>query len=178
MPLPATSYNLATGNKWLLVLPFTKIDSSLNSKDIAFNLCNFQIPEFILGTAGYSFGGVEFPLPTFVRRENKQITFNYMLSTDWHQYKTLYRWFSMIAKEEGGASSNNLQDLLLDINVLMLSEFKNTIFNIKFFGCHITGLGALELNYQNDGENIQHSFTIAYAYYEIQNLLDDPVVNK
>lgn len=169
--IPSIAYNLATRNKWLLVIPFKQIDSDLTSDNIAFNLSKLQLPELSLTNTSFSFQGAQFPLPTFVRNENKQLVFNYMLSSDWHQYRILYKWFSMIAQEEGGASTNTMSDLLLDINVFLLSEFKNVIFNIKFVGCHLTNVASLDLNYQTDGENIEHSFTLAYGYYKIENLI-------
>lgn len=169
--IPTYAYNLATKNKWLLVMPFKKIDSSLTSENVCFNLSKLQLPELSLGTTSFNFQGVQFPLPTFVRNESKQLVFNYMLSSDWHQYKLLYKWWSMISQEQGGSSTNITSDLLLDIHVFFLSEFKNILFNIKYVGCQLTNIGSLDLNYQTDGENIEHNFTLNYGYYEVQNLL-------
>jgi hypothetical protein len=179
MSLPNTSYNLATGNKWILSIPFHLLNAENDSEEdnltfsdvVAFNLYNFSIPSLSIGETSFSIGGVEFPIPTNVRNEDKTILFNYMLSSDWHQYKTLYRWFSLIADEEGGSSTNIPTNYLLDVTVTMISEYKNEKFDIVFHGAWLQNLDTIDLNYQNAEANISHAFTLRYAYYTIENLI-------
>ena len=96
-----------------------------------------------------------------------------MLSNNWHQYKLLLAWFNKVSNQNTGALGAKLPDMSLTISVYMLSEFKNTRFRIDFTGAWISGLDAIDLNYQAGEEEIQHGFTINYAFYEFIDLLDD-----
>lgn len=169
MPLPVQAYNLATGNKWLLVIPFHKVLTDTKSTQLAFNLVNFSIPDFSIGSTEFPIRGASFPLPTTVRNESKSITFFYLLSSDWYQYKFLYKWFNMIANEEGGGQLPKYGNL--DMTVYMLTEFKNVRFYFTFYGCWLQSLGSLDLNYQTGENNVMHSFTCMYAYYKIHDLI-------
>ena len=125
MALPNTAYNLATGNKWILSIPFNQLDIESGEdatflETIAFNLYNFSIPALTIGEANFSLFGVGIPIPTHTRNEDKSILFNYMLSSNWNQYKTLYKWFSLIANEDGGAGTDVPSNYLLDVTVTMI----------------------------------------------------------
>jgi hypothetical protein len=180
MSLPNTSYNLATGNKWILTIPFHALnaeddteEANLSFEDvIAFNLYNFSIPSLSIGEADFSIFGVGIPIPTNTRNEDKSILFNYMLSSNWHQYRTLYKWFSLIAGEDGGSSTNTPSNYLLDVTVTMISEYKNEKFDLVFHGAWLKELDTIDLNYQNAEANISHAFTLRYAYYTIENLIE------
>ena len=175
MALPNTAYNLATGNKWILSIPFNQLDVEDGDdpsflQTIAFNLYNFSIPALTIGEASFGLFGITIPIPTNTRNEDKSILFNYMLSSDWHQYKTLYKWFSLIANEDGGAGTDVPSRYLLDVTVTMISEYKNDRFDIVFHGAWLQLLDTIDLNYQNAQENISHAFNLRYAFYTIENL--------
>ena len=93
-----------------------------------------------------------------------------MLSSDWAQYKVLYKWFNMSANFEN-EFNESYRDVLLDISVFVLSEFKKPLFSIIFRGCWISTLGEIDFNYQQGEENIQTYFTINYASYEFDGLI-------
>ena len=182
MALPNTAYNLATGNKWILSIPFNQllIEDGLAAdiettpatflETIAFNLYNFSIPSLTIGEANFSMMGVGMPIPTLTRNEDKSILFNYMLSSNWNQYKTLYKWFSLIADEDGGSGTDTSSNYLLDVTVTMISEYKNDRFDIVFHGAWLQSLDTIDLNYQNAEANISHAFNLRYAFYTIENL--------
>jgi hypothetical protein len=170
MPIPTEAYNLSTGDKWLLVIPFKQIDENFSVDNIALNLTNFSLPELTIGETEMSIMGKSFNLPTGVRNEDKNISFSYMLSSNWSQYQLLYKWFSMISNEDSKFDSS-FPNTLLDITVFVLTEFKEPIFSIVFRGCWINRLGSIDFNYQSGEENIQHEFGINYATYEFQDLL-------
>lgn len=170
MPLSNRAYNLATQNKWLLVLPYKQIDTSFTVDNVAFNLTNFSLPSLEIGQVNFPIHGRDIPLPTGVQNESKAITFNYMLSSDWHQYRILYKWFNKIS-DDNNAFQDSYQNLTMDITVYLLSEFKNPMFSIVFTGCWISSLQDIDLNYQSGEEVIQHSFTINYATYKFVDLI-------
>jgi hypothetical protein len=170
MPLISNAYNLNTGNKWMLILPYKKIDSEITTDNIAMNLTNFTLPDLEIGSVDFDIRGRAIPIPTHVQNEDKTLTFNYMLSSDWHQYKFLWKWFNQISDENNGAS-DSYGNLVVDISILLISEYKKALFTMNFRGCWINSLQSLDLNYQSGEENIQHSFTVKYATFDFEGLI-------
>ena len=163
----ASSLNFSTANKWVAVIPFQMIDPNYTSSNVQFNLTNFSLPEMTVSTSTTPFQGYEIEIPTNVRNQDKSITFEYMLSSDYHQYKVLYNWLEKIVKEEGTGTTNNMVEYTLPIHIIMLSEFKEPIFEIVYNGCWIKSLGALEFDYQDPEDTpIKHAFTCAYFNFE------------
>jgi len=172
MGIDISAYNLSTGNKWVLIIPFKSIDPTLSSDNFSLNLTNFSINDLSIGSTDFGIRGVRIPIPTISRNESKSITFNYMLSSNWRQYRLLYTWFNKIAKEGGGADLNFMSKYMLDCTVYVLSEFKKKLFSITYFGSWISNLAKIDFNYQSDGQQINHNFTLNYAYYEIDDLIE------
>tara|TARA_R110002020_G_scaffold90534_18_gene220489 strand:+ start:1130 stop:1666 length:537 start_codon:yes stop_codon:yes gene_type:complete len=168
------NYNLATGTKWYMIFPFQKIDSTITSENIALNLFNFSLPEVSMGETEFGIRGVQIPVPNGVRDESKLITFNYILSANWYQYKLLYKWFSQIANECGGQTAPEMMDYMLDVTVMIISEYKNPLFEIVFHNAWIKNMAAVDFNYQDDDEVIHHSFDINFSHYTIKNLIEEP----
>lgn len=164
----ASALNFSTANKWVAVIPFQIIDPNYTSDTVMFNLTNFSLPEMSVATTTQTFHGYEMEIPTNVRNQDKTLTFEYMLSSDFHQYKVLYKWLDKIVKEEGSGSEYSLGQYVLPIHIIMLSEFKQPIFEIIFNECWLSNLGALDFDYQDDDASpIKHSFTVTYFNFEL-----------
>lgn len=165
--IPKTSnYNLLTSPKWIAFLPVKTIDPDYNSKNIAFNLTNFNLSPISIAFNQTGFQGYQVPLPAHVRDQDKTITFNYLPDTSLSQYQFLYKWLSKISIEDGsGLSENveNLRDIYTNIRVILLSEFKNAVMEIIFEGSFLQEIGSLIFDYQDTSASpIRHSFTIKY----------------
>jgi hypothetical protein len=173
MPLPESAYNLLTGNKWLLIIPYQQLLPDSDISELSLNLTNFSLPELTIESTEFNAQGRAIPIPTGIRNESKSIIFNYMLSNDWHQYKLLLKWFNLVSNKETNALGAKLPNMSLTISVYMLSEYKNSRFRIDFKGAWLAGLDAIDLNYQQGEEEIQHGFTINYAFYDFVDLLDE-----
>lgn len=167
MANPIETYNLGTGNKWILSIPFKDIDENASVDNLTFNLTAFDLPELEIKPASMSVRGRNFSLPTGVKDENKFINVSYLLSSDWHQYRFLYKWYEKNTNAYHG-TGDELDDSLIDIYVSILSEFKNKLFDIVFKGCWLSRLGRLTLNYQTGENNIEHSFGFYYQLLEFQ----------
>ncbi len=170
MPLSNNAYNLATGNKWILTIPFKSIDQKFSANNVALNLTNFSIPELTIESADISQYGRTFNVPTGTRNEDKTISFNYMLSSNWHQYDILYKWFNLVSNQDTSGYEVTPSEFLLDLSVYVLSEYKNPIFRIDYIGAWISALDAVDFNYQSAEENIVHGFRINYAFYKFEGL--------
>ena len=175
MPNPLNdSLNFATAVRWIATVPFYQIKPDLKTGDVEFNLFGFELPTMTIGSNTVSYNGYEVEIPTNVRTGDKTITFEYLMSSDWNQYKLLWQWANQIAKPPGAGypeGTNNIGDFAVPISVIVLSEFKKPVFAIKYHDCWIKEFGPIILDYQ-DGEAsvIRHSFTCAYSYFEFEDI--------
>ena len=176
MLYPKESYNMATGTKWYMYFPLHTIVPNLNSDEVSLNLYNFSLPEISSAEVEFTVGGTTFPLPGHIRNESKELTFNYLLSSNWHQYLLLYKWFSMIATSCGTIGinedgiANTPDSYTLDLTVMVVSEYKNPLFQITYHNSWIKSLAEVDFNYQDEDEVISHSFTVAYSHYTFEDL--------
>jgi hypothetical protein len=161
------AYNLATNNKWILSLPYKIIEPTMDYKDAKFNLVAYTPSAMTVSNTSLGFQGISIPIATGVRAEDKTVTFKYNMSSDYSQYKFLYKWFSM-ASNEDSQMEKTLKDRVLDITVYGLSEFKTPVIGFRYQGAWILSLGALD--YGVDPNNIVHSFTLKYTKF---HLLED-----
>jgi len=167
MPIPADAYNLSTGTKWKMSIPFKEIDEDANVDNLTLNVTDMTLPELEIVPAHMSIRGRRFSLPTGVKEEDKLITVGYMLSSNWHQYRFLYKWYEKVTNIYNG-TGESLDNSLVDIYVKVISEYKNTMFDIIFKGCWLSKLGKINLNYQTGVNEINHSFSFYYQLIEFK----------
>jgi len=190
---PVSSLNLMTNVRWIATIPLNILDPSMFGT-VAFNLVSFNVPEITVSTDFVNFQGYQIELPTGVRNQNKEITFEYMLSSDWNQYIALNNWLSKSGSETGvgladlsansdlntgvtftgkkfGAVPVTPLSYSVPVRVLMLSEFLNPVLEIVFENSWIKQLGPVELNYQDaDDSPVKHSFTCAYYQMSVNKI--------
>jgi len=169
MPLISSAYNLSTGNKWILVIPFKQIDPSAGIDNLTFNLTSIDIPEREILSASMPIRGRTFPLPTGVREDDKIVTVKYMLSSDWHQYRFLDKWYSMLANDCHGYEEE-LSSVLVNMSVYILSEYRQPMFSVDFEGCWLSNVGRLALSYQRGQREIEHDFRFRYGLMSFTGL--------
>jgi len=163
--------NFATNTRWLASIPLDGIFSDLTG-GVKLNLTAFTIPEMEMGKASMDYLGYSAVVPTnLINPGDKQITFNYIISSNYHQYILLFKWLNMLStnkiieESEINARPAEFSTLRLPITVTMLSEFKKPIFAVKFHNCFINLMGALELMYQSEDEVVTHEFTCTYTHF-------------
>jgi hypothetical protein len=99
--------------------------------------------------------------------QDKSLQFEYMLSSDWHQYKLLWKWANMIASPQGsGCTAENKESIYLPITLIFISEFKKPVFAMEFFNCFIKNFASINFDQQSDDEVIKHAFTVGYSHFE------------
>jgi len=175
MSIPMSdALNLATNVRWLAVVPFYQIDPELSTGDVEFNLFTFNLPDMSIGSTEVAYAGYSIETPTNVKAGDKTVTFEYLMSSDWHQYKLLWNWANKIVKQEGaGRPVTNKENgtFMVPIRFIALSEFKNPLFSIVYHDCWIKDFGAISLDYQDsEASVITHSFTCAYSHFEFENI--------
>lgn len=167
-------FNLATNTKWIADIPFQKFRPDLKSYNITFNLTKMTLPEISQGMAEFKVGGETMPIGLGNRTDSKTITFNYVLSSDWHQFHLLYDWFNIMSNEHciGTGTYTTMSDYMTDITVTLISEFKNPIMTITYHDSWLQSIAEVDADYQNVEDSvINHSFTIKYSRFTIVNHL-------
>lgn len=166
-----TNINMATSTRWMALINWQYIDPTYTTKNVAFNLTSFSLPEVALGSVEVNNFGYPIEFPNYTISTNKILTFEYMLSSDFHQYKMLWNWANKITISDGsGAPGNYNGEFRLPIRFIALTEFKKPIFEIQYKDCWVKEIGPISFDYQDgDAMNIKHSFTCAYSNFEFIN---------
>ncbi len=173
LPYSPATYNLASTTKWMLIMPWQKIVPDASDEYVSLNLTNFEMPQIGTVRADFNVRGTPIPIQLDVSNDtSKQLTFNYLLSSDWHQYQIIYKWYRMISREWGGGTDYNQAELSMDLSVVLLSEYKNTMFQIDYKNCKLETIAGISMNLQDDENVINHAFTINYSHYEIKGLVE------
>ena len=165
LPFQIENYNLYTHNKWIAFLPFEKIEQQIGVESLVLNLKQCDLPELLIPEADIGVIGTNIPIPTRVRKETKTLNFEYLLSSNMLQYKVLYKWYSLIAKEDGSSSNKGNPDFTMDITIFFLDEFKKPTIAITFYGCWINNIASIPLKYETADE-VTHRFSVKYAYFK------------
>lgn len=173
-----SSLNLASNIRWIALLPIKQLFPEMPTKNISFSLQSFEIPELVVATSEVSYQGAAFEIPQYVKSGSKNITFEYLCSSDFAQYKALYAWLSKCVQEQGtgAGSSDSMASYSLPIKVILLSEFKKPILSFYYENCFLKYMGPLKLDYKDtEGSVITHSFTLSYAFMKVIDPVLDPV---
>jgi len=170
------SHNLATTNKWIADIPLKNILTDLD--DVELNLVSFSVPAIEMSSSEISYLGDAVEVPTgVINQGDKTITFNYLISSNWGQYKNLWRWASTLATVNKTMTPTTRDPLTtastyakysLPIRVYLIKEFKDVEISIKYSNCWIKSFGELSLDYSDESTPINHSFTVAYSDFEIE----------
>lgn len=178
MPIDIGSYssmfNFATSNKWVAVIPFMAIEPELASEKVAFNLVDFTIPEINLTSNSIDLHAYSYEIPGAKIDMQRDITFNYILSSNWYQYVLLYKWFFKVMNHDktlnNVTSAAGISDDIIantTVSVYPLSEFLNPILEFRFVGCWIKKFGSLSMEYQGNADIVKHSFTLTFLNWGV-----------
>ncbi|HPM74234.1 MAG TPA: hypothetical protein PLA71_00765 [Saccharofermentans sp.] len=169
--IAAMSTNLAVNNKFIVTIPVDKLFPGVYTKNnFTFNLFSFELPEIELGSEEVQFHGSPLDIPNGTRRYTKEINFSYILSSDWNQYGFLYRWSLMFANEYGsGAEETVLEKKTVPVRFVVLSEFKNPIFEVVYYDAWLKRLGGISMTYQDDAPVVVHTFSLKYTYFKVND---------
>jgi len=174
----ALEYNLSTQSKWFAQIPLNTIFTDFGSKDLCMNLTTYALPEIELGFTEVKYLTKAVPIPSRVIAPGpNDITFNYLLSENFHQYIMLYRWIQRITMEM--QHDTNMLDIgdrsnfTVPINVYLLSAFKTPVMCVSYKDCWLQKLGEIAFDYRDAQDSpATHSFTVKYSHFEINIMAD------
>ena len=175
--MSSSNLNLATQNKWLTTIPLTRILDDVS--DLSLNLTTFSIPQVDINAVNVSFKGIPVELPgNVIQPDGKELTFNYLIDSEWKNYKMLYSWVDNLSKltkivkaedytSKFSSSQEAYGNFSLPITVHLLDEYKERVLEFKYHNCWIKSFGDISMSYKDEPTEIEHSFTVAYSDFEL-----------
>lgn len=166
--------NYANSNKWIAYLP---IEDALGSsyKSLELHLVRFSIPQLEMGSMETSYKGYKKLMPTKVLApETKELTLEYLIDSEWLNYKALYAWMSGIEGTINPVVANEQLNgvtpgLYMPMRIYLLSPYKKKIIQFLFSNCWIKLFNDLALE-QNNPNEITHSITLSYDQFTIESV--------
>jgi len=167
--------NYATQNKWIAQIPLKQILDDVD--DLSLNLTTFAIPSIDINSIEVPFKGIPIELPgTIVQTGGKELLFDYIIDSEWKNYKALYSWVDHLARltkiVQGDYSSKFDDDDIyknfsIPVTMHLLDEYKNRVLEFKYYNCWIKGFSELSMSYIDEPDELSHNFTIAYSDFEM-----------
>lgn len=181
-PYQPDQYNFFSNNNWQLAFPYADLDPNYsNTKGetaVMFNLFDCKVPSFKIATRQIGLGGVMVNVPLSTPDDNdKTMVFNYLMGENWRQYIALTNWKNKIAQTQIGTPFNQLKNsdglyntrgIYLDLPLFILSSFKKPIIKFTFREAFLTEIGEIDLQQQDPTHEMKHSFTVSYAWLDIE----------
>ena len=175
-PLPnmmgiGTDY--AITNKFIMYIPIQNILGP-DYKALELNLTRFSIPQVIIGSTSVSFKGYSAEFPTkVISPDTKELTFEYIVDSNWNNYRALYCWAANIGIITPVTKQQENQiDLstLLPVRIYLLDQYKRKIIEFIYENCWIKVFQDLQLDYTTQASEVHHSFTLAYTNFSIADV--------
>ena len=176
--LPPTMMGLATdyanSNKWFAYFP---LESNLGKRaqNLELHLTRFSLPQMVMGSMTVPFKGYQKEMPTKVMNaESKELTLEYIVDSNWNNYKCLFKWMSGIygtinpSIDISDVNGVNPSDYV-PLRIYLLDSFKKKIIQFLFENCWIKMFNDLALEVNNSDE-VHHSFTVVYDRYSIEDV--------
>lgn len=165
--------NYANANKWIGYLP---IENVLGKKynNLELHLVRFSLPQMQQGSTTVSFRGYQKEIPTkIINSETKELTLEYVVDSQWKNYKSLFAWMSGIEGTLNPVVSDVAEpispEMYLPLRIFLLDQYKNKVIQFCFKNCWIKVFNDMSLEVNNSAE-ITHSFTMVYDEYTIEEV--------
>ena len=165
--------NYATQNKWFAYFPLEDVLGK-KYKNLNLHLTKFNIPQLEQSSTEASFRGYAKEIPTKVLNPGtKEVTLEYIVDSDWSNYRSLYAFLSNINGTLNPVSDDEKTGILpteyLPLRIYLLGPYKKKIIQFLFENCWIKVFNELQLDVNSPAE-VTHSFTIVFDNYKIEDV--------
>lgn len=165
--------NYANQNKWFAYCPLEDVLGK-RYKNLNLHLTKFNIPQLIQGTMEASFRGYAKEMPTkILNPSTKEITLEYLVDSNWENYRALYAFMSNINGTLNPVSTDEKTGILpseyMPVRIYLLGPYKKKIIQFLFENCWIKVFNELYLDVNQPGE-VVHSFTLSWDRYSIEDI--------
>lgn len=168
-----TSY--ANQNKWFAYFPLENVLGS-KYKNLNLHLTRFTIPQLEQTSNEVSFRGYTKEVPTKVlNASTKQLTLDYIVDSNWFNYKALYAWMSGIygtlnpIVDSHETIENISPSDYLPLRIYLLGPYKKKVIQFLFENTWIKSFNDVSMDV-NQPDEVVHSFTIVFDKYTIESI--------
>lgn len=125
-------------------------------------------------TTSVAFRGYTKEIPTKVLMpDSKEITIDYIVDSNWQNYRALYAMMSTIYGTLNPVSDDDKTGILpseyLPFRIYLLGPYKKKIISFLFENCWIKVFNEISLDVNSPSE-VTHSFTLAWDRYSIEDV--------
>lgn len=165
--------NYANQNKWFAYYP---VDLVLGKKYKALNLhvTRFSIPQLMQSSNTVSFRGYSKEIPGKVlMADTKEVTIEYIVDSDWQNYRSLYALVSNINGTINPVSEDENKEITpsdyIPLRIFLLGPYKKKIIQFVFENTWIKIFNEISLDV-NSPDEVKHSFTAVFDSYRIEDI--------
>lgn len=165
--------NYANQNKWFAYYP---VDLVLGKKYKALNLhvTRFSIPQLMQSSNTVSFRGYSKEIPGKVlMADTKEVTIEYIVDSDWQNYRSLYALVSNINGTLNPVSEDENKEITpsdyIPLRIFLLGPYKKKIIQFVFENTWIKIFNEISLDV-NSPDEVKHSFTAVFDSYRIEDV--------
>lgn len=166
--------NFAAANSWYAYFPLQNVLGNRFS-NINLHITRFSLPQMEMGSMTASYRGYSKQVPTKVMNaDTKTLTLEYIVDEKWENYKALYNWMSGIYGTYNPTTDTATTEKIspsdyIPLRIYLLDNYKKKVIQFLFSDCWIQTFNDLALDVTSPAE-IQHSFTMVYDNYTIEEL--------
>ena len=165
--------NYSNQNKWFAHLALEDVLGD-GYQNLNLHLTRFSIPQLAQTTTTVSYKGYQKEIPTKVlNADTKEVTLEYIVDSDWKNYKALYAWLSGIYGTLNPVLKNTNTGIMpsdyMPLRIYLLSPYKQKLIQFLFENCWIKIFNDVSLDVSSS-ELVTHSFTMAFDRYTVENI--------
>lgn len=165
--------NYANQNKWFGTFQLEDVLGK-RYKNLNLHLTKFSIPQLMTSTTSVSFRGYAKEIPTKVLMpDSKEITIDYIVDSEWQNYRALYAMMSTIYGTLNPVSDDNKTGILpseyIPFRIYLLGPYKKKIISFLFENCWIKVFNEISLDVNSPAE-VTHSVTLAWDRYSLEDI--------
>jgi hypothetical protein len=163
--------NKASSFSFELTLPVIPSQRELApNEELTLNIFDTIIPGLTLGLEENRWQGAKTTHTTGVMDFN-QWNVNFGIDVDFKNWKMLFKWLTLINNNKDRYIKRH-SEYTVDSTLLIMDNFKNNVFSLKFIDVWPISLGDVTLNYREGESNLECLLTLSYDRYELVDDID------
>lgn len=165
--------NLANSNHWFCYLPIENILGKSYS-NLELHVTRFSLPQMEQSSTDVSFKGYSKSIPTkVINYSTKELTLEFLVDENWHNYKALYQWMSSGEGVINPVTDEKTEPIqpsdYIPLRIYLLDNYKKKVIQFLFENCWIKLMNDIALEASNAGE-VTASFTFCYDRFRIESV--------
>lgn len=185
-PQQQSPLNMGTKDKFVLVLNLPRIMRKMASTDPTISVDPLQltifgtiVPDILVPPQEVPFMGQTYNVTSYSRPNYPPLNVNFVVDNRFKNYYILWKWLSILSDPlqsmYAGTDPESWKDRIENgtlteyqsiFSLLSKDEYNKTVIEFRYSGAFITGLGAINYDY-NDTTNIKSSVQFQFSQLDV-----------